>query len=94
MHYYVLFMFFFVLQPYPGVDIKNFSTSWSDGLAFAALVHRWRPEIIDFGTIASKPDPNERLSIVFAAAQEALGIEKLLDPEGITFFLVYTYVYI
>jgi len=73
---------FFALQPYPGVDIKNFTTSWSDGLSFAALIHRWRPDIIDFGSVVSKTDPNERLEMSFKAAQEGLGIERLLDPEG------------
>lgn len=69
-------------QPYPGVDIRNFTTAWSDGLAVAALIHRWRPDVIDFGSIAAKPDPNERLEIAFQTAREVFGIEKLLDPEG------------
>ena len=68
--------------PYPGVDIKNFSTCWSDGLAFAALIHRWRPELLDFATIAAK-DPNLRLDSVFEIAFKELGIERLLDPEGL-----------
>ncbi|CAL8109930.1 unnamed protein product [Orchesella dallaii] len=70
-------------EPYPGVEIRNFTTSWSDGLAFAALIHRWRPEVTDFGSIASKPDPNERLELAFKQAQEVFGIEKLLDPEDV-----------
>jgi len=75
-------MTFYIFQPYPGVEIRNFTTSWSDGLAFAALIHRWRPDVTDFGSIASKPDPNERLELAFKHAQEVFGIEKLLDPEG------------
>ena len=75
-------MYFSVFQPYPGVDIKNFSTSWSDGLAFGALLHRWRPDILDFAHLASMTDPGERLDAVFKVAHDVLGIEKLLDPEG------------
>lgn len=64
------------------MDIKNFSTSWSDGLAFGALLHRWRPEVLDFAQLASKTDATERLETVFKVAQDVLGIERLLDPEG------------
>lgn len=72
-------------EPYPGVEIRNFTTAWSDGLAFAALIHRWRPDVIDYGSIVAKPDPNERLEIAFKAAHEIFGIETLLDPEGKAF---------
>ncbi|XP_033212090.1 dystrophin, isoforms A/C/F/G/H isoform X2 [Belonocnema kinseyi] len=69
-------------QNYPGVDIKNFSTSWSDGLAFNALLHRWKPQSFDFNSIARK-HPNARLEHAFRFAQEHLAIERLLDPEDV-----------
>lgn len=68
-------------QNYPGADIKNFSTSWSDGIAFNALIHRWHSDLFQFNTI-SKMHPNARLEHAFRLAQELHGIERLLDPEG------------
>lgn len=70
-----------IFQNYAGVDIKNFTTSWSDGLAFNALLHRWKPQLFDFNNLSRK-HPNARLDHAFRLAQEHLGIERLLDPEG------------
>ncbi|KAG9438029.1 dystrophin isoform X8 [Apis mellifera carnica] len=69
-------------QNYSGVDIKNFTTSWSDGLAFNAILHKWKPHLFDFNNIARK-HPNARLDHAFRIAQEQLGIERLLDPEDV-----------
>ncbi|XP_011876760.1 PREDICTED: dystrophin-like isoform X11 [Vollenhovia emeryi] len=69
-------------QDYPGVDIKNFTTSWSDGLAFNAILHKWKPHLFDFNNIARK-HPNARLDHAFRLAQEHLDIERLLDPEDV-----------
>ncbi|XP_070164123.1 dystrophin, isoforms A/C/F/G/H isoform X3 [Polyergus mexicanus] len=69
-------------QNYPGVDIKNFTTSWSDGLAFNAILHRWKSHLFDFNNIARK-HPNARLDHAFRIAQEHLAIERLLDPEDV-----------
>ncbi|KAG5326715.1 DMDA protein, partial [Acromyrmex heyeri] len=69
-------------QNYPGVDIKNFTTSWSDGLAFNAILHKWKSHLFDFNNIARK-HPNARLDHAFRLAQEHLSIERLLDPEDV-----------
>ncbi|KAF0754074.1 dystrophin-like [Aphis craccivora] len=65
-----------------GVDIKNFTTSWSDGLAFNALIHKFRPDLLDYDSVL-KQHPNARLENVFSAAHQHLNIERLLDPEDV-----------
>ncbi|PRD21844.1 UNVERIFIED_CONTAM: Dystrophin [Trichonephila clavipes] len=66
---------------YVGVNIRNFTTSWSDGLAFNAIIHRFRPQLFDYDALMKK-DVNSRLEHAFQIAYKYLGIDKLLDPEG------------
>ncbi|XP_047739356.1 dystrophin [Hyalella azteca] len=67
---------------YAGVDVRNFSSSWSDGLAFNALLHKHRPELFEWASLANKV-PFARLQHAFNLAHEHLGINKLLDPEDV-----------
>lgn len=69
------------MQNYTGVNVKNFSTSWSDGLAFNALLHRWRPQLFDYAAVLAR-SPAARLDHAFALAHAHLNIDRLLDPEG------------
>ncbi|XP_052755419.1 dystrophin, isoforms A/C/F/G/H-like isoform X2 [Galleria mellonella] len=69
-------------QNYTGVDVKNFTSSWSDGLAFNALLHRWRPQLFDYAAVLARPAP-ARLDHAFALAHAHLGIDRLLDPEDV-----------
>lgn len=67
---------------YPGVRINDFTTSWRDGLAFSALVHRNRPDLVDWRKIRNEK-PRERLETAFHVVEREYGVTRLLDPEGI-----------
>ncbi|XP_062464080.1 dystrophin isoform X14 [Pezoporus occidentalis] len=68
---------------YPQVNVINFTSSWSDGLAFNALLHSHRPDLFDWNAVASQQSPVQRLDHAFSIARKHLGIEKLLDPEDV-----------
>ncbi|XP_038221210.1 dystrophin-like [Zerene cesonia] len=69
-------------QNYSGVDVTNFSSSWADGLAFNALLHRWRPQLFEWAALAARP-PAARLEHAFRLAHTHLRIDRLLDPEDV-----------
>uniref|UniRef100_A0A8C1UR08 Actinin, alpha 4 n=1 Tax=Cyprinus carpio TaxID=7962 RepID=A0A8C1UR08_CYPCA len=68
--------------PYKNVKIQNFHISWKDGLAFNALIHRHRPELIDYDKLR-KDDPVTNLNNAFEVAERYLDIPKMLDAEDI-----------
>ncbi|XP_063774009.1 utrophin isoform X3 [Pseudophryne corroboree] len=69
-------------RPYNQVNVLNFTTSWTDGLAFNALLHRHKPDLFSWEDV-TKLAPLERLDHAFLIAKKHLGIEKLLDPEDV-----------
>ncbi|XP_041919162.1 alpha-actinin-4 isoform X5 [Alosa alosa] len=68
--------------PYKNVNVQNFHISWKDGLAFNALIHRHRPELIDYDKLR-KDDPVHNLNNAFEVAEKYLDIPKMLDAEDI-----------
>ncbi|XP_058443381.1 calponin homology domain-containing protein DDB_G0272472-like isoform X1 [Malaya genurostris] len=67
-------------REYENVKIENFSTSWSDGMAFCALIHHFLPDAFDF----TKLTPQQRrhnFTLAFRVADEKAGIAPLLDVE-------------
>uniref|UniRef100_A0A665X344 Actinin alpha 3b n=1 Tax=Echeneis naucrates TaxID=173247 RepID=A0A665X344_ECHNA len=67
--------------PYRNVNVQNFHISWKDGLALCALIHRHRPDLIDYSKLR-KDDPIGNLNTAFEVAEKFLDIPKMLDAEG------------
>uniref|UniRef100_A0A182FBS5 Calponin-homology (CH) domain-containing protein n=2 Tax=Anopheles albimanus TaxID=7167 RepID=A0A182FBS5_ANOAL len=67
---------------YPGVRVNDFTGSWRDGLAFSALIHRNRPDLIDWRESRSRR-PRERLEVAFHVVEKEYGVTRLLDPEDV-----------
>lgn len=67
---------------YPNVNVRNFTTSWRDGLAFCALIHKHRPDLIPFEKL-NRNNPIQNLNLAFDVAENKLGLTKLLDAEDV-----------
>lgn len=66
---------------YPGVRVSDFTSSWRDGLAFNAIIHRNRPDLIDWRD-ARQRKTRERLETAFHVVEKEYGVTRLLDPCG------------
>ncbi|KAG1673118.1 Spectrin beta chain [Nymphon striatum] len=67
---------------YNNVNIRNFTTSWRDGLAFNALIHKHRPDLLQYEKL-SKSNASFNLNNAFNVAEQKLGLTSLLDAEDI-----------
>ncbi|XP_064176676.1 alpha-actinin-2 isoform X3 [Anguilla rostrata] len=67
--------------PYRNVNVQNFHVSWKDGLAFCALIHGQRPDVLNFHSL--KDDPLGNLNLALEIAEKHLDIPKMLDAEDI-----------
>lgn len=67
---------------YSNVNVRNFTTSWRDGLAFNALIHKHRPDLIQYSQL-HKQNVNYNLNNAFTVAERKLNISRLLEPEDV-----------
>ncbi|XP_077150380.1 cytospin-B isoform X2 [Ranitomeya variabilis] len=70
-------------EGYSNIDITNFSSSWSDGLAFCALLHTYLPAHIPYHELNSQ-DKKRNLMLAFQAA-ESIGIKASLELNELMF---------
>jgi hypothetical protein len=70
-----------VSPPLPSVPLSSPPGSWKDGMAFCALIHRHRPELIDLSRL-KRETPRENLNYAFEVADKHLDIPPMLDAEG------------
>uniref|UniRef100_A0A3P8YF72 Calponin-homology (CH) domain-containing protein n=1 Tax=Esox lucius TaxID=8010 RepID=A0A3P8YF72_ESOLU len=67
-------------RSYENVDIQNFSSSWSDGMAFCALVHNFFPEAFDYSSL-NPANRRHNFEVAFSTAEKLADCPELLDVE-------------
>ncbi|KAK7822331.1 hypothetical protein U0070_014430 [Myodes glareolus] len=82
---------------YEHVDIQNFSSSWSSGMAFCALIHKFFPDAFDYAEL----DPAKRrhnFTLAFSTAEKLADCAQLLEVDDMVRLAVpdskcvYTYI--
>ncbi|XP_051545597.1 F-actin-monooxygenase mical2b isoform X2 [Myxocyprinus asiaticus] len=63
-------------QGYRGVDVTDLTTSWRSGLALCALIHRQRPDLIDYDSL-NKADCAKNNQLAFDVAEREFGIQPV-----------------
>ncbi|XP_014911449.1 smoothelin isoform X4 [Poecilia latipinna] len=67
-------------RSYEHVDIQNFSSSWSNGMAFCALVHNFFPDAFDYDSL-SPSNRRQNFEVAFSAAEKLVDCPQLLDVD-------------
>nr|XP_042714835.1 F-actin-monooxygenase MICAL2 isoform X19 [Chrysemys picta bellii] len=60
-------------EGYRNVHVTDLTTSWRSGLALCAIMHRFRPDLIDFDSL-NEEDVVENNQLVFDVAEREFGI--------------------
>ncbi|XP_072551016.1 protein-methionine sulfoxide oxidase mical3a isoform X13 [Salminus brasiliensis] len=64
-------------EGYRGVSVTDLTTSWKSGLALCALIHRYRPDLIDFESLDEK-DVEKNNQLAFDVAEKEFGISPIM----------------
>jgi hypothetical protein len=70
-----------VVQTY-GIRIEDFNKSWKDGLAFCAIIHRFRYELIGH-TSLNENTSNRNFSLLFDVMETKLGFSTKFNKEDL-----------
>jgi len=68
-----------VTSGYSQVSIRDWTESWRSGLAFCAIIARFRPDLIHFHTL-EHDQAITNCSLAFNIGEDHLGIPALLEP--------------
>ncbi|XP_038597123.1 F-actin-monooxygenase MICAL3 isoform X13 [Tachyglossus aculeatus] len=88
-------------EGYAGVDVTDLTMSWKSGLALCAIIHRYRPDLIDFDSLDERHvEKNNQLA--FDIAEKELGISPIMtgkdmasvgDPDKLSMVMYLTQFY-
>ncbi|CAN9511130.1 unnamed protein product [Ophioblennius macclurei] len=65
---------------YKNIDIQNFSSSWSDGMAFCALVHSFFPTEFDY-ILLSPANRKHNFELAFGTAELKASCDRLIEVD-------------
>nr|XP_033784201.1 F-actin-monooxygenase MICAL2 isoform X2 [Geotrypetes seraphini] len=63
-------------EGYRNVNITDLTSSWKSGLALCAVIHSFRPDIIDFDSL-NEDDPVQNNQLAFDTAEREFGISPI-----------------
>ncbi|XP_061165765.1 EH domain-binding protein 1-like isoform X3 [Saccostrea echinata] len=75
-----------VTKGYKGVKVTNLTTSWRNGMAFCAIIHHFKPDLLDFKSLAPHDIKGNNRTAFDAAA--ACGIPRLIEPSDMVLLAV------
>ncbi|XP_050970562.1 F-actin-monooxygenase mical2b isoform X13 [Labeo rohita] len=64
-------------EGYKGVNVTDLTSCWSSGLALCALIHHFRPHLIDYDSL-NEQDCARNLQLAFDVAEKEFGIKPFL----------------
>uniref|UniRef100_A0A672IL86 Molecule interacting with CasL protein 1 n=1 Tax=Salarias fasciatus TaxID=181472 RepID=A0A672IL86_SALFA len=67
---------------YEDVNIKDFTQSWRSGLALCALIHHFRPKLIDMASL-DKSNIVHNNQLAFSVLEKELGIPPVMSPSDL-----------
>ncbi|XP_020857295.1 F-actin-monooxygenase MICAL3 isoform X8 [Phascolarctos cinereus] len=62
---------------YAGVNVTDLTMSWKSGLALCAIIHRYRPDLIDFDSL-DEHNTEKNNQLAFDIAEKELGISPIM----------------
>uniref|UniRef100_A0A480I099 F-actin monooxygenase n=1 Tax=Sus scrofa TaxID=9823 RepID=A0A480I099_PIG len=62
---------------YAGVNVTDLTMSWKSGLALCAIIHRYRPDLIDFDSL-DEQNVEKNNQLAFDIAEKELGISPIM----------------
>lgn len=57
------------------VELKDFSKSWRNGMAFCSIIHRYRPDAFDMASLDPK-NAAENVELALSTAEKYFGVDR------------------